>query len=378
MRIKYLELFSVRCLHDYFADHICKALSLRPTAECSRLLERYECLFRPTADGGAVYYAEVAQRNSLQDYQEGRPFSFTLTSSDPFLDIYTDMEVSDAGISRAERYYYFDNLNRYVDEFRGKERPLLHPPGAALANGPIAAKPRSFRYTFDSPRRSATLKVIDAVRKQIVWETTTPSNALSGWSLELAALPAGRFSLEVDNAQALEFYLSDEPPVKHWGLVEIFPGGPALTGVVPEDCRVIDADGSPTPRHFAISMNSRPTIWRYHIIDKVSGQQSYDDFMVVGTRKNPAGKSSRESKSIPFTRTQQQTGDGERILLFESQQGIPLYRFPSDKHVFSFTPKAQGTNADSALKLPYAQARSTKLDAESGAQRMCSDIYVYL
>ena len=378
MRIKYLELFSIRCLHDYFADHICKALSLRPTAECSRLLERYKCLFRPTADGGAVYYSEVAQGNSLQDYQEARPFSFTLTSSDPLLDIYTDMEVSDTSISRAERYYYFNNLNRYVDEFRGKERLLLHPPGAALANGPIAAKPRSFRYTFDSPRRNTTLKIVDAVRKQTVWETTTPSNAVSGWSLELAALPAGRFNLEVDNAQTLEFYLSDEPPVKHWGLVEIFPGGPDMTGVVPEDCRAIDANGNPTPRHFAISMNSRPTIWRYHIINKSSDQQSYDDFMVVGTKKNFAGNSSRESRSIPFTRTQQQTGNGEHVLLFESQQGIPLYRFPSDKHVFSFTAKAQGTNADSVLKLPYAQARSTKLDAESGARRMCSDIYVYL
>ena len=129
MRIKYVELFSIRCLHDYFADHICKALSLRPTVECSRLLERYKCLFRPTADGGAVYCSEVAQGNSLQGYQEARPFSFTLTSGDPLLDIYTDMEVSDAGIPRAERCYYFSNLNRYVDEFGGKSDYCCIPRG---------------------------------------------------------------------------------------------------------------------------------------------------------------------------------------------------------------------------------------------------------
>ena len=57
MMTSYQELFSIECLHGYFADSLCRVLELSPTPECASMLRRYQMLFRRTAAGGKVLYS---------------------------------------------------------------------------------------------------------------------------------------------------------------------------------------------------------------------------------------------------------------------------------------------------------------------------------
>jgi hypothetical protein len=376
MTVSFHKWFGISCLHEYFSDGRCRVLTLAPTAECAGLLARYRCLFRPTPGGGAVYVGESEGASLLQDFHEHRPLAFTLTSTDPGLDTYTDIDPFAAHPAPSESLYYFSNLDGHSDADSEREHQLLHPPGAALVNGPLVVKPHAFRFELDAPMRGVTLELKDASNRQTVWESKTSDEEASVCNLDLAGVSNGRYNLNVNGKQALAFYLSDQPPVKTWGLIELFPGGPAMADRIPEACRLIDASAQLHPRSFAVSLETRKTTWRYHITDKSPNGQGYDDFTVVGTRKSRSGKPSRKSESLLFSKVQPSPGSGEPTLLFESQQALPLLQAPSGEHVFSFKPGDASANA--GLKLPYATPRGTRVDTVSGKRRMYSDIYVYL
>ena len=371
MPVTYRKWFTISCLHDYFADGQCRALALRPTRECRQLLARYECLFRATEDGGAVYYGDSDDGTRLLDYQESRPLAFTLTCNDPLLETYTDIELAAQHVSPAQSCYYFNNIVRNVETGGDTEYLLLHPPGAALTQGPILVKPDYFTYSFAAPLRDAALTVVDVVHRQTVRETRTPKEPVSSWNVNLSGAPRGRYSLNVDGQSTLEFYLSDQPAVDYWGLVEIFPGGSEMTDLVAADCRLLDASGATLQRDFAVAMSARKSIWRYHIVDDAPEHNNYDNYTVVGSRRDAS-----RNRDIPFIRVQSRSGSAANELLFESREILPLRQEPSREHVFSFKPA--GRSSSSGLKLPYALARNTRLDIGSGSRQMYSDIFVYL
>ena len=371
MPVTYRKWFTITCLHDYFADGQCRALVLRPTHECRQRLARYKCMFRQTEAGGAVYYADSGDGTRLLDYQESRPLAFELASNDPLLETYTDTELAAGHVSPAQSCYYFNNIARNANTGGDTEYQLLHPPGAALAHGPILVKPDYFAYTFAAPLREAVLNVVDMAHRQKVRETRTPKEPTSSWNLNLSGAPRGRYTLNVDGQSALEFYLSNQPAVDYWGIVEIFPGGFGMTDLIPADCRLIDARGAPQRKDFAVAMSARKSIWRYHIVNDSPNHNNYDNYTVVGSCKD-----SSRRRDIPFARVQSHPSLAANELLFESREILPLRQEPSREHVFSFKPAGRGTSV--GLKLPYALARNTRLDIGSGSPQMCSDIFVYL
>ena len=371
MQATYRKWFGIQCLHDYFSDGLCRVLSLRPTRECAQLLARYGCLFRPMDAGGAVYYADAGDGKFVRGYIESRPLGFTLTCGDSLLESYTDIDLSDARASPAESFYYFNNADYNAGKDSSSTRLLLSPPGAALASGPVVVKPSAFVIDFGAALGEATLSVLDSLNGQAIWERTTHKEKTSSWNLNLSDVPEGRYSLKINGKATMEFYLFHQPAINYWGLIEIFAGGSGTGDPVAEDCRLFEANGQPRECEFSVSMNARKTTWRYHIVNNSPERQHYEDYTVIGTRKNP-----QQSKEILFTKKKPTGGAGVETLLFESQQDIPLRQLPSHEHVFTFKPG--GAGADSGRKLPYALARNTRLDAGAEAGRMYSDVFVYL
>src|SRR5688572_26315390 len=125
MRISYKPLFSIECLHGYFADRVCRALTLSPTAAGARLCERHHLRFRQSPGGGTVYYEESAA-NLPRLRAEKSPLAFALTSVDPLFDIYTE---GGAGghTAPSATVRYFSNREAHVADLRGQRRSLLHP-----------------------------------------------------------------------------------------------------------------------------------------------------------------------------------------------------------------------------------------------------------
>ncbi|MGZ8218722.1 hypothetical protein [Methylomagnum sp.] len=371
MAVSYKPLFALELLHDYFADRGCRALDLVPTAECRRLFERYRLMFRPAPNGGTVSFGLHPEIDFLALFNETTPFTFVLNATDPLFGNYTDLPP--AGLSPSESLFYFDNLKPQSMEAPGGEKRLLHPPGLACAHGPLRVYPKAFDYRFDPPARNARLRVSDALKKQAVWEARTPDRELTNFPVNFGDLPDGRYSLTVGRKKPVGFYLGGRPAVKQWGVVQIFAGGSAMSGHVPESGRVIGPEGGPEPKTFTLWFGNRRTLWRYHIFSAAPGERDYGDYQLSGVNKRLIKNGGGDGR-IPFVRRPAPVSiQGRPAWVFESEQDIPLWQCPADEH--QFTLKGNGGRS---FTLPYAESGNTRLDDSGGTRRMCSEIFVYL
>jgi hypothetical protein len=361
MRISYKALFSVECLHGYFSDHVCKTLALRPTPAWEPLRQRHQLLFRPSAGGGTVYYREQSESDLRRLYGEVTPFAFTLTSTDPLFDLYTDGGVTDEA-PPGESVRHFSNRDTHVADVHGQPRLLLHPPGAPCAQPPLRVRSSLFTHHFDRPAREVAIQVLDAADRP-AWETRTPAFDVHGWPVDLRGQPPGRYRLSVEGTVVLDFYLSDAPAARHWGVVEIV---------------MKEASSVPT---FTISLASRQTVWRYYIFDRPQEGSPYAGYEVVGVRKrSTAGGDSSGNGDIRFARRADAvTVNGRTAFVFESMQAVPLSEVPAeDDCLFTFKANGGSDRGGRPIKLPFAQPSATRLDAASGGAHMCSEIFVYL
>ena len=359
IRIRYKPLFSIECLHAYFADRVCRTLALSPTASGTRLCERYQLRFRSAPGGGAVYYEESAS-NLTRLRQDASPLAFALTATDPLLDIYTE----GAGSENADpsgTVRYFSNREEHFDDVKGQRRRLLHPPGQPLAQPPLRVEPSRFTCRFDRPARAVDLKVLDA-DGQPVWRTETPDRDVSDWPIDLRGRPSGRYQLVVADRPPVEFYLSDEPIARQWGVIEIF---------------LKDIEQDPT---FTISFASRETVWRYYIFDQGQAESIYGGYEVVGTRKRSASTERSRGGDIRFVKQPQPvTVNGRPAFVFESSQAVPLAEMPGDDdYLFSFKANGGSERSGRPIALPFARPAATKPDLAPGSARMISEIFVYL
>jgi hypothetical protein len=386
-RISYQELFSLQCLHSYFSDGICHALSLWPTDECERLLRRYRLLYRPSRGGGTIYRGVQAGLEPLRDFAETTPFSFLLVCTDPLLGIYTDIDVSQAAPA-TDRVHYFSNRDSNQAHIDGQRVQLLHASGKPLQQPPLTLIPSQYTYRFDAPVRSATLQVLsDPLLSKLVWQQQTPAQQVSAWPIDLRGQLCGRYQLYVDGAVPQDCYLHDGRNARLWGMAEIFAGGRALAKHIPSDCQIVDASGQILPRKFVIAFAARATMWRYYIFDPSQQRSTQQESEVLGLLRgaavsiaagaDAAGAGDAGARQIQFTRKPGLvTLAGRQAIVFESQQRVALCQAPMDgSHVFTF--KANGSGAR-AVSLPIACPSATSLDAAADGVRLCSEIFVYL
>lgn len=378
MLTRYAALFRIECLHGYFADGLCRPLSLRPTGDCRRLLEQYRCLFKPTPAGGMVAFAAEEGCDFLSLYAETSPFSFDLISADPGLLTYTEAETAGDAGSPAEQVYYFNNLGDAAEDAAGEERRLLHPPGRALAAGPLPVRPRRFSHQIGKPAAGARLSVLDTLHGEPVWQSAPLTRDTRAVPLDLGSLPDGRYRLRLGQQDALAFYLSDLSAAGRWGVVDIFPGGPAMADRVPEGCRVLDALGRPLPKAFAIRLNSCGSIWRYYIVNHNPEDHSYDGHRVEQVARRMPKRAEPRGAPFSFTELAQTRVAGQPARVFESTRPIALRERPGDEYEFMFRANGQAERAGRAFRLPYASGEATRLEEAGGARRMVSEIYVYL
>ncbi len=357
-RVSYKALFSIECWHSYFADGVCRTLTLQPTRDAATICTRHHLRFRPSPGGGALYYDE-SSTNLQRLRSEGSPLTFALTSTDPYFDIYTDgVGVSDAAPNGTVRY--FSNRDLHVADVRGRQCSLLHPPERPLAQPPLQVRPSRFTHRFAAPVRGVSVQVLNA-SGDVAWQSRTPDVDVSDHPIDLRDQRGGHYRLVIAGQPAGDFYLTDEPTVSLWGIVEVF-----LENI------------EQLPR-YAISFGSRATVWRYYIFDAPTPASPYGGYDVVGLRKR-ADKSASNPGDIRFAkRGEVVTVNGRPAFVFESTQAVPLAEKPSgDDYAFTFRPNGSSERGGQPIRLPFAQPVTTKPDARPDGVRMVSDIFVYL
>jgi hypothetical protein len=387
MTSSYRELFSIECLHGYFSDRLCRVLELTPTPECANMLRRYQMLFRRTAAGGKVLYSVQDGVDRLPLSDETVPFSFSLASTDPLLDTYTDGTAESPAAPR-DTVRYFSNRDENVAEVFGQQRLLLHPVGQPFSQPALPVRSHMFTHTFARPLKGARFQVMDNLHGQPVWESKTPEQPVQAWNIDLRAQPPGRYTLAVDGAAVLDFYCSEAPAAKQWGVVEIFAGGPNQVKHIPQACQAIDAAGRAHTRTFTIALDSSKTLWRYYIFDREQGDAADGEYAIVDKRRNGTSAGRDGADGIEFIRQDDpDTLDGRPVIVLQSRQALTLCQYPGDAdHQFTLEVKRSDA-APLQIKLPFAQPATTRfvsaesdkeMPAESGKEkRMCSEMFVY-
>jgi len=332
MTARYEELFRIECRHGYFADGQCRLLTLSPTMRCRRMLDRDDCLFRPAVGGGAIY-----RRMPAVPFEDAAPLAFALVAQSTALVECTEMDGAQGGIPDGS-IHYFNNLADHRATLDGVDRQLLHPPGQPFAQGPLPVYPPRFDYPCAVP-----MGLFDPLGNQI--DRLQPSAGFC--SLDV---PEGRYQLRGDDGARHDFYCSVTSPASLWGIVEIFPGAPAL---------------------FTVALEPRKSIWRYVVVSQSTVDRAYDDFRVVGSSSNNG-----DGGTIPtFAAPVRQRIRGKDAWIFDSTAPITLREYPADRYAFAL----KREEAAGGFALPYAQANRTRLArGPDGDVRAYSEIYVYL
>lgn len=375
MRVRYFPLFSVECRHEYFASGRCDPVSLRPTAACRRLLDQYQCLFKPLPGGGLVAGSTQESVNALTNFDGPMPFAFDLLSTDPNLLTYTDAAFPSRSETADATVHYFSNLGNGSGPVEEPDGHLLHPPGQATSQAPLPVRSRIFTLSPVLTGDAAEARLMDGFGTETGWRRRIECGR--GLTVDLASLAEGRFHLRLPGQPEWAFYLSDGILPQRWGVVEIFPGGRTLADRVPEQSRVLDAHGQPHPRRFLIRLDARRVHWRYYIIPTQIEDRSYESFRVEGSLRHQAGRQGTPS-ALDFREMTPCQVQGRPARVFESEAPIPLLERPGEAYDVFFRSGSHAARGMKAIKLPCARAETARLEEIDGIRRMCSEIYVYL
>lgn len=337
---KFALLFAIQCRHAYFADGVCRVLSLRPTAACAALLARHRLRFKAEPGGGTVYYTDTGNQ-ALPDYREIESLAFYLDSSDPYLANYTgglELAVPDAMPS----VWAFEHL---AANETGPDTGFAMPVRLALL-------PQRFSVTLSAP---GAVSVQDAAGRDVL-RMDARQRAIG---VDLRGASDGRYRLLNAGKPELDFYLGSAPGSKVWGLVSIDPRATAGGPIAP--------DGAVVPRTYEIRLASRATLWRYTVIGPQQPEPDYASYRVhavgsgaadaVGFRREPAPVNVNRRSAARFVST--------RPLELAER---PHWRFTLEAPTGEPGPARR-------IALPYAQADTLTCNV---AGTPCSDIYVYL
>jgi len=367
---QYTLLFRVECLHRYFGG-ACLSLVFKPTEHCRALLLRYGMLFRTFPGGCAVYATVESPPDRLLLFDETAPFTFTLISTEPALDSYTEFGARET-VAPSDGLFYFDNTSDQRAEAFGGQRQLLHPPNGPFPEGRLAVRPGIFAFLPPSSS-SGSLQLLDRLTRQALWQA--PINQGAPTPLDFRRFPVGRYSLAMNGKELLKFYLTDCPAAQQWGAVAIYVGGAAQASYLPANCQSLTPQGEIRPETFTISLDSRKTIWRYYIIDR-AGKQEFGHYELTAATKRPAVAENSAALDLQFLRMPQTaTVDGRQAWVFESQSPLPLLLSPSSVFSLSLRPNGNGKRGGRPIPLPYARP---SLARKEGAKSLCSEVFVYV
>ncbi|TKC88715.1 hypothetical protein FAZ69_13260 [Trinickia terrae] len=345
-------LFTLQCRHGYFADGVCRALSLAPTPNCAQLLARYRLRFQPLPGGGTVHYEDGA--SPLAQFTESAPLAFWLISRDPALSDYTDV----AG-KRAAGLFYFDNLHCEPETETG----------STLSGGPLAvpclpARPPRFGLPVDPPRRAARLELFGPLPGAVpVWQAQSPDASLAALPLDFGALDEGRYRLNADGVQLLDFWLGN-PPANAWGVAAIYLGGPRLADSVPAAACAIGRTGEISVRTYGIELTARSLLWRYHLIGR--SEMNFANYQLVANRT--AGG------PVHFDGAPGDPVAGQPSYCFTAREPLALAERPGDTVSVQL---ASLLHARPQLSVNLAYPRPGNVSGAQDGQQF-ADVFVYL
>lgn len=313
---RYRLLFALDVRHTYFTSGWCDGVRIQPTRACEQLMRSYRLLFKPTAQGGEMYFDEAAQQSglpgSLLDLGTRESFTFTLASGFAPLVNYTAIDaqpLATPGVS----LYAFDNVGGGAATFDGKPCPLLHPTGQPFALGAIACASRRLRFHADAPVSQVTVR--DAVTGAVVLGPQAITPAVRQVALAMPYQPEGRYIVSAPGVADWPFFLTDAPLSGVFAMITIHPRAVTAADGSGNASACLDASGHVIAQRYTIALDARALRWRYLIVPH--GAQTSEGWRIEGAWRR-AGQSPGTG-SIGFVRADAPVSiDGRNAVAFTS------------------------------------------------------------
>jgi hypothetical protein len=354
IQIKYVLIFEVEFLHDYYSNKSCDDIKVIPSASCRTVLQQHGLRFI-ASPGRFKIFAKVTEKNGKNFINSPLPenavFSFLLVLNNSAFQTFTNLNLKADQKTR----FYFNNL------LNNKQGDLLHLAADTAEKKAgnkdlIQFEKGSFQFTAnaDVPEKNIKIEFSDTgeVFQQVLNENENISR--KQFSFDLSGMPAGRAALKNGAATEEKFYVANTAdPQNVFGVVEIFyrQGINAAYQFLEKD----NASGNfqVKGKKYTIHFANRQTTWRYNVVKKFNKN-------VASVKIKKENGTSIEFETVP--------GGTENLFVVASKTPLPF----TDKPVSGIQLVDGGSNEPIIGHLPNASL--TILKEENG--KLFSDIYI--
>lgn len=427
-------LFGLTATHAYFSDGRCRTLSLFPTPECTRQMDRHRLLFRADAGGGTMF-----AHLDGPPVDAGTVFAFEARWSDPNWIHYTDLALGPDGFAPRTSVFFLTSRTEANDD----PHPL-HAAPTVTTDDQVPVRPPVFGVPF-APRLDVvddagtvvwSAPTLDATRDESHAESRDDSRAESTdgptdgaarasgpVQVDLRGEPPGRYRLRSDGRVTETFFRTDRPASSLWGVVE----------VVWTDAFAQGRDAGDGPPVFTTHFGRRSTVWRYRIDRRYRDADFFERHDLVYVRRPRNGRGTGAPSAAPSGASPPDDPTHEVVsfspvpapdasekdapdadapdadasindapslpssppgaspprasspgaasspamrddLVYESDRPLPLREDPTVNQTVAVGFRRPGSTTDWAVRLPYASAVTLHPDAD----RDVSDVFVTL
>jgi hypothetical protein len=269
IQLKYVMIFEVEFLHDYYSNKICDDIRVIPTAACRTVLQQHGLRFI-VSSGRFKVFAKVTERNGKNFINSPLPensvFSFLLVLSNSAFQTFTRLDLK----ADQKDHFYFNNL---LNNKQGDTLHLAADTAEKKAGNKdlIQFEKGSFQFTAnaDVPEKNIKIEYTDtgAVFQQILNDSENISR--KQFSFDLSGMPTGRAALKNGAATEEKFYVANTAdPQGVFGVIEIFyrQGLNATYQFLEKD----NASGNfhVKGKRYSIHFANRQSVWRYNVAKK--------------------------------------------------------------------------------------------------------------
>lgn len=338
-------LYALRLRHGYYDTDTCPLLQIAPTVECLALLRRFGCRQRSVDGGAEVWFDTTLSPPAISRLPESAALRFALVARDPAIFTITDLPQPPGGAGELLQYFS-------ARATRAEGDALVFQPPAGTS---LPAKSAAFRHRFATTQTAETVSVADPLDGSRRWQGAAPAGPFQDLSLDLRGLAEGRYTLHLDGAAVLDFFLTLAPPP--FGLIEIWPTNTSL----PMATRLVHDATTIQPQSYEARFSARSVIWRYAVFG-------------LGDRH---AKITNGAGSAAFSGPVEEIIGGKPATVFTSDIAMPLHQSAMAAYRFRLTwSDSGGVQHEQILAIP--SARDVSLDRGPKGAFHVSTMYVFL
>jgi len=297
-------LFTIQLLHKYYTNGLCPDFTMVPSPATAALLANCQLLWKQHGNQGLVAARFNGKTGTMIIPPPNQPITFFLRCNNSLFWNYTDLPLP----GLAQRLLYFTNRNNNVSGGQ-KLLTVTAAGGNATSADQLSFLPAISQYPLTPAASTVTYQVNgynaaagDYSTTVIAPVTLNFPTPVSQFPLDLTALPAGKYVLQVSGEPAINIYVNNElrGTADYRGVIEIY-----TDGAVPAGYEVFGPGNSLNSPVYTVSFLNRSTIWKYvlrsNVLTTLTDADALYTFGFAPTTTSPIVGTLTSNMPVPLT-----------------------------------------------------------------------------